>query len=310
LISNSSGGIGYLGGNVDGPIYADYFSIPSRRNHAPEWNQTFLSATNSSWSFLPADGFLGLAFSTIANPGTKTVMETLMQLSHRLLAEPRFAIYYGRELTDTGASPGDGALTLGGSHEDRFVEGDLTWVDVELEFAEFELWRTNAVSIVGTTGVGTSSGAHKVTTDLGFAWAVFDTGAGLIEVPTSAVEAVYGSIGMNYTAILHDHVIPRCSDFNDTWSITFMLGDESNPTPITITGSQLQQTNFAGQGDNACWPPISDSGYEGLTLIGSQFLQQFYTVFDFGAYDVASYKPRIGFGELKREWKPMHPPSA
>jgi len=310
LIANNSGGIGYLGGNVDGTIRADYFSVPSKRDHAPQWNQTFLSANSSSWATLPADGFLGLAFTTIANTGTMTTMETLMQLPHQLLAEPRFALYYGRELTDTGNSAGDGALTLGGSHEDRFVEGDLAWIDVELEYAEFELWRTNAVSIVGTTQIGAASGPQKITAELGFAWAVFDTGAGLVEVPPSVIDAVYESIGMNYSAILHDHVIPKCSDFNDSWSLTFMLGDESSPVPITITGSQLQLTNFADQGDAACWPPLSSSGYEGLTLIGAQFLQQFYTVFDFGAYDVASYKPRIGVGELKRQWKPTHPPAA
>lgn len=301
----TSDSIGYLGGGVVGPILSDTFSIPSVRNHAPHWTQTFLSANESSWEDLPADGFLGLAFSTIASPGSTTVMETLMQLSPDLIAEPRFAIYYGRNLNDTGAGPGDGELTLGGSHEDRFaVNGDLTWIPVELEFAEFELWRANAVSIVGSTGIGSTSGASNTSTDFGFAWAVFDTGAGQIAVPPSFVDAVYESIGMNYSEILSGHVKPLCADFDDSWSLTFMLGDETNPTPLTITGTQLQQPGFAGE-PQYCWPPVSSSGNDGLVLIGSPFLQQFYTVFDFGSFDVQSYRPRVGVGELQREWKPQ-----
>jgi hypothetical protein len=49
-------------------------------------------------------------------------------------------------------------------------------------------------------------------------------------------------------------------------------------------------------------PPISGSGTYNFALVGSTFLRRFYSVFDFGANQVADYKPRIGFGRLKKEF--------
>lgn len=37
--------------------------------------------------------------------------------------------------------------------------------------------------------------------------------------------------------------------------------------------------------------------------MGKVLLRQFYTVYDFGATEVEAYKPRIGFGKLRKEFR-------
>ncbi|KAH8899132.1 pepsinogen c [Thozetella sp. PMI_491] len=289
--------IPYLGGSVGGPGVADVFSFPS----APEmeWNQTFMAAATSTWSVMPADGFLGLAFSTIADADTKTLVETLLQDGK--LDSPRFGLYYGKELNDTGNTGGEGVLMLGGSEEDKYVDGELTWVEpLQLISGEYELWRSNMVSMTGKRG-GNST-ATPITFD--GRWAVFDTGAGGITIPESQAIAVYESIGMNWTAIInHDH-IPLCTEFTADWSVAFSFGDPQQPVTITLTGEQLARPGFADGSPQYCWPPFDTEDNEGLFLFGTPFLHQLYSVFDFGANDVASYRPRVGFGQLKEEFKP------
>ncbi|KAI9051225.1 hypothetical protein LZ554_005326 [Drepanopeziza brunnea f. sp. 'monogermtubi'] len=94
--------------------------LMKRFNTKLSWQQTFLSVADTSYRWLPADGFLGLAFSDIAASNTKTLLETFMQ--NRLLDSPPFGIYYGKELANTG-NVTEGVLTLGGSKEEQFVDG-------------------------------------------------------------------------------------------------------------------------------------------------------------------------------------------
>ncbi len=81
-----------------------------------------------------------LAFSSIADAGTTTLVETLLE--DGLLDKPRFAIYYGKELNDTGAGPGEGVITIGASEEDKYVDGELTWIEPLQQFnGQYQLWR-------------------------------------------------------------------------------------------------------------------------------------------------------------------------
>lgn len=290
--------ISYLGGGVSGDGVKDAFSLPSSSNTT--WTQSFLAANESSWSNIPSDGFLGLAFSTIADANTTTVVETLMQ--DGLLDEPRFALYYGTETTDTNG-PGNGTLTFGGSHEDIYVDGDLQWAPLSAPAENAELWRVNMQYLVGTKPDNTTTSGTKTTMPLSGSWGVFDTGAGRISVPDPLIEGIYASIGMNYTAILAHEVIPLCEDFTDAWSVALSFGDAYSPTTITLTGEMLKNPGFATGEDKYCWPPFDPSGSSGLFLFGGNYLEMFYTVFDFGGFTPAEYKARIGFGELKEQYK-------
>ncbi|CAN8105356.1 unnamed protein product [Discula destructiva] len=295
-----TGSIDYLGGVTAGDAVRDIFSLPSAPNTT--WTQSFLAANESSWSNIPADGFLGLAFSTIAVANTTTVVETLLQ--DDLLDEPRFALYYGVELDDTNGD-GTGTLTFGGSHEDVYVDGNLTWTQLAPSGQTTQLWKTNMQWMVGTSPDNTTTTGTKTTQiPLGGNWGVFDTGAGRISVPDAVVDELYASIGMNWTAILNGDVIPLCEDFTDAWSVELNIGDAYSPTKIVLTGDMLKTPGFATGEDKYCWPPFDNEGSSGLWLFGGDFLQKFYTVFDFGGSTPPEYKARIGFGELKEQYRP------
>lgn len=297
---DSYGSIEYFGGVTSGPATSDLFTLISEDSSPLSWNQTFLAANESSWTAMPADGFLGLAFSTIAAPDTTTLVETLMQ--QELIDEPRFGIYYGKEFSTTGNNP-EGVLTLGGSKEDTYVEGDLTFVPLRKE-AEFQVWRVSLKSITGIKSI-TSDSPTTATQTFDDGRAVFDTGAGDIEVPTEQIYGLYESIGFNYTALLYGDYIPMCTEFNSSWSVTFTFdGSTSTDSPtITLTGDQLINPGFADN-ELACFPPFSETTIPGFVLIGTPLLHRFYTVWDFGDSVVDEYKPRIGFGKLKDECKP------
>lgn len=296
----TSASITYLGGTAAGDGVKDAFSVPSSPNLT--WTQTFLAADDSSWTNLPADGLLGLAFSTIAVGNTTTLVETLMQDGQ--LDQPRFGLYYGTELKDTGAGPGSGVLTLGGSHEDRYVDGDMEWTQLSAPSDNAQMWRVDMQYMVGTQpDNSTTTGGKRTTIPLSGAWGIFDTGAGRIAAPEPYLENIYASIGMNYTAILKGEVIPLCADFTDAWSIDLNFGSWSSPTTVTITGDMLKTPGFATGEDIYCWPPVDPSGSDGLFLLGGDFLQLFYTVFDFGGFEPANYTAKFGFGALKEEFK-------
>ncbi|KAI0477485.1 pepsinogen c [Xylariaceae sp. FL0804] len=300
--------ITYLGGVTGGPGVIDQFSL-----NGTSWQQTFMAANASSWEWTPADGFLGLAFSTIAEAGTQTMVETMMQSG--LLDQPRFGLYYGREFNDTGGAPGAGVLTLGGSAEGTYAEADadLAWAPLERLYGEYEVWRSPLRTVTSRTGLGQGDNTTMTamtTTPLYFsgAWGVFDTGAGSITVPPLEVDAIYRSIGMNWTAILNGDHVPLCSEFNSSWSVSFAFGSDDDDsagadTTVTVRGDQLARPGFAYR-DDACYPPFDGGDTNGFFLFGTPLLNQFYTVWDFGSDDVADYSPRVGFGQLREEYRP------
>ncbi|KAF5025349.1 hypothetical protein F66182_2560 [Fusarium sp. NRRL 66182] len=284
--------IDYLGGRVAGSTVQDDFSTEGLT-----WNGTFIAANESDWSSLPVHGFLGLAFGSIADGGAQPVFETLME--RNLVDEPRFSIYYARdEGTDTGGVPGKGLLTLGGSKEEEYIEGNLSTIRLTTRKGVNDIWRSVLHSTTGTTKA--SDGTEiKTETDLAWADVVFDTGAPSISLPTNKLEEVYRSIGMNWTAIIKGHHIPLCSEFTDAWSISFEVGLFGETKTLTLTGDQLALPGFAGREDG-CWPPFDDSGADGLTLIGARLLRNFYTIWNYGSFpQEGPISPTLSFGKLK-----------
>jgi saccharopepsin len=131
--------------------------------------------------------------------------------------------------------------------------------------------------------------------------AVFDTGAGRISVPDEIIDAVYFNLGWNVTKLMHGEERMECKHLNASWALTFTLGeDKGEDVSFSIRGDEFVEPGAQ------CMPPIDNSGQDSFALIGSAFLQRWYTVFDFGADKVEKYEPRIGFGRLKKEWDYLH----
>jgi saccharopepsin len=289
------GDIDYLGGGTGGSGVADTFTFEETK-----WNQTFMAANESSWTATAADGIFGLAFSYVADAGTQTIVETMIQQG--ILDAPRFGIYQGTENNDTGNAAGDGVLTIGGSKEDKYVDGDLTWVPLERLNGEYQVWRSPLQTVTGSKK-DQNGNISSTPTEFARAWGVFDTGGALMTVPPNEVNALYESIGWNYTAILKGDHFPLCTEFNSSWSFTFAFGEQKDETKtLTLTGDQWARPGFA-YNSSLCWPPFEDGNTDGFFLFGSDFMSQFYTIFDFGAEEVVNYKPQVGFGALKKEYR-------
>ncbi|USP75377.1 hypothetical protein yc1106_02651 [Curvularia clavata] len=312
----TSSSIPYLGGNVKGETYMDTFN---NSEDTVEWNQTFLAVNESSWRFITADGFLGLGFSSIAEANTTTLVETL--LWDGKLDQPRFGLYYGKNLANEG--PQDGVLSIGGSHEDMYVDGDVVYAPLS-KTDTYELWRTplrsvnilvaqdptNPNSVVETEvgklptthlANGTFPEANVTWSTFGYGTAVFDTGAGRLAVPDDIIGAMYFNLGWDYEALLEGRQRFTCEAMNASWAVTLTLGDGAPEDDVSFS---IRGDEFLEPGSQ-CMPPFDSSDQASFALVGAAFLQRYYSVFDFGADKVAEYKPRIGFGRLKEEfdWK-------
>ncbi|KAH7264341.1 hypothetical protein FSOLCH5_010142 [Fusarium solani] len=286
------GEIEYFGGTTAGLIANDVFKAGK-----VSWNQSFIAASQSSWGNIPGEGFFGLAFNSITVGAADTIMYTLVPK----LDAPKFGLYYG-PASETADGVGKGRLTLGASKASTYTDGKLVKVPIVPTDGKYDVW---ASVINSATGSRTVNGKKiKKTTDLNAGRVVFDTGAGRTSLPKGQIQAVYESIGMNWTAIIEDGYRPLCKDFNSTWSVSFAFGDANarNPPVVTLTGDQLATPGFAME-EKYCWPPFDEGDYEGLTLVGKDILTKLYTVWDFGAKEEAKYKPTLSFGTLKKGFK-------
>ncbi|KKY15971.1 putative pepsinogen c [Diplodia seriata] len=313
----SAATIGYIDGDgVTGAALRDAFAD---ENETVQWNQTFLSANTSSWRFITADGFLGLGFSSIAENATTSLVETL--LWDGALDAPRFALFYGTDLRDAadGAAQ-DGVLTIGGSHEDKYVDADGVVYAALRKEDPYQLWRaplrtltvlatgTNETVVLRNDGklpptssggfINNNVGANASLGLYGNGRAVFDTGAGRIQVPRELVDTVYYNLGWNNSKLLSGEERFECEHLNASWALAFALGDGAVEDDVVVA---IRGDEFVRPGDQ-CMPPVDDSGTDGFALIGATFLRRFYSVFDFGADKVEAYQPRIGFGRLKKEY--------
>ncbi|WYZ37666.1 hypothetical protein EsH8_II_001172 [Colletotrichum jinshuiense] len=285
--------IPYLGGKTAGPTVSEIWTVGDF-----SWNQSFIAANESNWAGLAADGFMGLGFSSIIDGGANTVVETLM--AENQLDAAKFGIYYGTEFNNTGGKPGDGVLTIGGSRENDYVDGELKTIPITRIDGGYDVWRSTILKVNGTRTTGNGS-VVEIETDFDQRSVIFDTGAGSITLPARQNLQVYESIGMNYTAILQGEHIPLCSEFNSSWSFKFTFGDYRYPQTIEITGEQLRRPGFANR-DDACWPPFQD-GPSGYALIGTPLLRSFYTVWDYGSAanetQIGRFDPTLSFGKVK-----------
>ncbi|KAF5666088.1 hypothetical protein FHETE_6389 [Fusarium heterosporum] len=286
--------IDYLGGRVAGPTVKEQFAADGVKFEA-----SFIAANESNWSSLAAAGFMGLAFGSIADGGAQPLFETLME--EKKVDEPKFGIYYSRaDGDDTNGAPGKGLLTLGGSKEKEYVDGELTTFKITTGGQDFDVWRSILHTVTGSCKKSNCTKKAETKVDMLGAAAVFDTGASGITFSTDKIDEIYESIGWNWQDILHGKHVPLCSEFTDDWSITLSVGYYGEEVDIVITGDQLALPGFANR-DDACWPPFDDSGAYGFGLIGKRALKNFYTVWDYSAFPKEGQfmSPTLSFGKLK-----------
>ncbi|KKF95441.1 Gastricsin [Ceratocystis platani] len=298
--------IQYLGGKTTGFTYHDNFDVDGT-----VWQQSFMAANSSSWTQMPADGFLGLAFSTIADGQTTTLVETL--LWDGKLDKPRFGIFYN-DMGNLNSNNG-GVLTIGDSCESTYGKDVVATIPTQLSGGELQLWRVDVYAMTGTYKGWVSNAVAEgsnVNTDpipvpvsqrlplVAGSYTVFDTGGSAASVPTSMLVPLYRSINMDWESIKSGAHIPLCSEFTSDWHVEFEFANGQN---VTIYGDQLALPGFANR-DDACWPPFDDSGAnEQFFLFGPRFLRNFYTTFDFGSDKPENYAPTVSFAPLKDEYK-------
>jgi saccharopepsin len=207
-------------------------------------------------------------------------------------------------------------LTVGGSHEDKYVDGDVVYAPLRKEDT-YQLWRTPLRSINVMVAGQTNSTltirngelpsipeAECVWPCANITWsmygsgaAVFDTGSGQVSLPDEMIDAVYFNLVWNQTKLMNGEERMECQHLNASWAISFTLGkseDEGNDVSFSIRGDEFKQPG------EQCMPSVTNSGAYSFALIGTPFLQRYYTMFDYGADKVEEYEPRIGFGRLRR----------
>lgn len=168
----------YSGGTISGFTATDMLTIP---NTNVSYRQSFAVITDSTWADLAADGFLGLASTSIAFKNTTAPFEQMMQ--DGLLDEPRFGIYQGSGIS-TMANPdpeNNGVFTFGGSHEDTYADGELQWMEM---LSPFEIYKT---PLQGIQGHNSSNGQNYSSEVLNwYGDVIFDTG----EAPTTSFKMI------------------------------------------------------------------------------------------------------------------------
>ncbi|KAL1892033.1 hypothetical protein Cpir12675_004722 [Ceratocystis pirilliformis] len=298
--------IQYLGGKTTGFTFHDNFDI-----EGTVWQQSFMAANSSSWTQMPADGFLGLAFSTIADGQTTTLVESL--LWDGKLDKPCFGIFYN-DIRNLNSNSG-GILTIGDTHGSTYGKDVVATIPTQLSGGELQLWRVDVYAMTGTYQGWVSNAVAEgsdVNTDpipvpvsqrlplVAGSYTVFDTGGSAASVPTSMLVPLYRSINMDWESIKSGAHIPLCSEFTSDWHVEFEFANGQN---VTIYGDQLAVPGFANRED-ACWPPFDDSGAnEQFFLFGVRFLRNFYSTFDFGGDRPENYAPTVTLAPLRDEFK-------
>ena len=262
-------------------------------------------------------GFWALVSPPSQNSTRRRWVETL--LWDGKLDKARFGLYFGTNLGDEG--PQDGVLSIGDSHEDKYVDGQVVYAPLQKVNNEYGLWHTPLKAVHLLVAKNPSNPNHTVETHIGklpttqFSGnalespnitlstfgdgrAVFDTGAGRLSVPYEMIDSLYYNLGWDYQSLLYGKQRFTCEAMNASWAISLILGEGApeNDVVVSIRGDEFLEPGAQ------CMPPFDSSSSPSFALVGSAFLHRYYTIWDFGADKVAEYMPRLGFGRLKKEF--------
>lgn len=254
-----------------------------------------MAVTESDWSYLGADGFMGLGFKLGASANTSTFVEDLMATGK--LNDHRFGMYLGGNPDQSDTAPGNapvtnGSLTVGGSKEEYYMEKETPELITLPLLSPYYQWVVpfSGVSALPSSNTNASSTPPVVVVNH---TVIFDTGASAIYAPSSVLPQLYSMLGLNYTDFTMGYR-PLCSDMAKlATGVSFDFG-----TGKTISMSALNLTWPGYTEQQYCWPPFLSSGGTHAWIMGSSFLANVYSIYDFGAWEQENYQPTISLGKL------------
>jgi cathepsin D len=234
--------------------------------------QTFAEATaEPGLTFVAAqfDGIMGLAFVTISVDHVTPVWYNL--ISQGLVDQPLFGFW----ISNNPSGSNGGELTLGGTNP-KYYTGSFTWAPLISE-TYWEYMMDDF--LVGNVSKGWCKGGCK---------AVADTGTSLIAGPKQQIDQL--NIQLGAFPLNGEGIFFTCPDLSKLPPITLAIAG----TQFTLMPNQYI-VNDTVDGQSVCL-----SGFIGLDIpsppgplwiIGDLFMQNYYTVFDFG-------KQRVGYATV------------
>ncbi|GAA5865134.1 hypothetical protein JCM1840_003918, partial [Sporobolomyces johnsonii] len=225
---------------------------------------------------LPADGIMGMAFSTIASSGAPTYFENL--ITNNAVSNPYFGVYLqrARDLTSKSTGTiGGGELCIGCMDSSKY-SGSINYVAV----GDRGYWSvaSDGIAINGAVVSGTSMTA-----------AAIDTGTTLIYVPTKVAAALYASIGGTQVGSSGEYHVPCVSPFE---SIALSFGGVQYEIPLAdvflgyASSSSTTECIMGIFGADTYGPDGED-----VAIVGDLFLKAVYTVYTYSQNGA----PAVGF---------------
>ncbi|KAK4702836.1 hypothetical protein P7C70_g3384, partial [Phenoliferia sp. Uapishka_3] len=227
---------------------------------------------NANWTSVPQQsGLLGLAWSSLARSNSTPFVENLWR--HNLLDEPLFAMAFISGQDNNTVSNDIGFLTIGGTNASQYT-GDIRYFDSPTNSSTEGFW---GLTIDDLTLSGKSL-------NLSSKIAILDSGTNDLTLPSSVVQSVYAAIpGAFYSTQFAVWAYP-C---NETVELAFIINGTSfafNPADFDFNGASVL---------GYCAGGILDGGEDPTWILGSTFMQSWYSVFRFDP-------PSIGLAPIIR----------
>ncbi|KAL7741691.1 hypothetical protein ACLKA6_000312 [Drosophila palustris] len=254
--NGSSFSIQYGTGSLSGFLSTDTVNIDGLAIQ----NQTFgeaVSQPNGSFTGVPFDGILGMAYASIAEDQVTPPFYNLY--NQGLIDEPTFGFYLARN----ASSQYGGQLVLGGVDYQLFT-GNLTYVPVSQQ----GYWQFNMNSVVmGSVAICSNCQA------------IADTGTSLLACPGSSYIMLNQLIGAQ---LIDGDYYVDCSTVNSLPTLSLNIGGTNFQLPPSAYISI-----FSEEGSTFCMSSFTYINTD-FWILGDVFIGQFYTQFDFG-------QNRVGF---------------
>lgn len=208
--------------------------------------------SDTPFSLFPFDGILGLGLPSASIERHFNIMSNLAE--DRSLNSNRFAVWLSIE----GDSE-DSEITFGGASDARMGSSEMMWLPVST--ADSGMWQVG-LDDIAVNGVKLNlcgrSGCQ----------AALDTGTNAIAGPSRLMKAVLGTLNIDR----------ECANFNDLPRLGFAFGG---------TLLSIEPSDYIRKSREGCLPkvlPVEVSDPKGpLILLGTPFLQRYYTVYDRGS---------------------------
>lgn len=227
--------------------------------------QNFLAISDAStpvFKDLPIDGFIGLAPNLVSNSKVYNII--LRMEEARIIDRLQFSLGFNR----TDSPNGNAELTLGGFEPSRYI-GSLNWhrVDSTSENA----WALNLRHVSLGVQVIDCNGDCRVS---------FSSALNGVYGPKACVDKIYDYLGANNPKADETLTLLDCRRLNSNTlpTITFIIDDRFYQLKPKDYIKQAPDSLYGG---NTCYIAIfPNEGQPKRWILGTNFLESYYTVFD------------------------------